>query len=122
MKNESALRISLLIQGLCAAFLAMLLFSILLAILIFFSDWQETEGLLLIFNYFSVLLAGFYVGQKSTTKIWLNGALVGIAYVLLLTFLRARLDLLTDWLVFKKIILVGIIGAVGSVVGGIFAE
>ena len=122
MKNESALRISLLIQGFCAAFLAMLLFSILLAILIFFSDWQETEGLLLIFNYFSVLLAGFYVGQKSTTKIWLNGALVGIAYVLLLTLLRARLDLLTDWLVFKKIILVGIIGAVGSVVGGIFAE
>lgn len=120
--QQGSLRVALILQGVCVTILAMLICSIMLAVLIFISDWQETDSWLLFLNYTSIFIGGFYIGKRSQSKIWLNGAIIGVIYVLLIATLRTELSLLFTWILYKRVLVSGLIGALGSIIGGIFSQ
>lgn len=122
MKSHSTLRGVLLLQGICVAFAAMFAFSLILAVITLVSEWQESLSLLAFLNYLSIFFGAAYVGKRSHNKLWLNGALVGILYILLITVIKSEIGLLLQWALIKRVIFIGFIGMLGGLAGGIFAD
>ncbi len=119
LKSPVTVNIPFLLQGLFVTFMLMFSFSIVLAIVTVVSDWEETAGILSLFNYLSILIGAGYLGKRCQSKFWLHGALVGVGYLLILTLLRADLSTMIQWAWIKQLLITAIVGMVGGLFGGV---
>lgn len=119
MKNSAgSIKISTILRSVIVSILTMLVLAIILAIIAFASSWQHSDLILNICNYLSILVGACYCGFKLKYKLWLNGAIVGIIYLLALTLIRADLSLVLQWAWIKQLLIVGGIGILGGLTGG----
>ncbi len=119
MKNSTGtIKILVILPGVLVAILAMFVFAIILAFVAFVSSWHHSNFILNICNYFSILIGSSYSGIKLKQKLWLNGAIVGIIYLLILTLIRGDLSIVLHWAWFKQLLIVSTVGILGSLIGG----
>lgn len=122
MGKNSQINVAIILQGLFTAFVAMLVFSILLTLVVMFFDWQESQNTLLVLNYISIALGGLYAGTRCARRIWFHGLLIGVAYLLILTWLHGDLMLVPSFGWVKRLAGVGLCGMFGAIIGSLFSN
>lgn len=122
VQESPGIDLFILLKSLFFAFLFMLVSSTLITIVTMYSSWEEPPLLLSGLNYLGIIFGAAYAGRRCHRKIWLHGALVGIGYILLITWVRGELRLLGELMWWKKTFLVTFTGILGSFVGALFRE
>lgn len=107
-----------LLQGLVATFGALLVIALIFSLIGYLSQWQASNFMLMLGNYCSIFIGALTVGRKLSQKIWINGALVGIIFLCLATLIKADTSVIMHWSWIKQILLVSVIGILGSLIGG----
>ncbi|MBO8140952.1 MAG: TIGR04086 family membrane protein [Firmicutes bacterium] len=76
------------LQGVGAAFVLALLLSAAVGLAVAWTPrWDASDGLLKGLNLVAVAAGGFYAGRRTKRLGWLHGGLVGLVYVLLVTWM-----------------------------------
>ncbi|HKM18279.1 MAG: TIGR04086 family membrane protein [Firmicutes bacterium] len=109
----------LLIQGVAFSCLSMVVLALIMALFTYVSPWQYTDPVLRIANYISILAGSVYVGTKLKQRLWFHGMLLGVIFLVIMTLLRADLKLILQWFWLKQLVIVSVIGVLGSLCGGI---
>ncbi|NLJ74245.1 MAG: TIGR04086 family membrane protein [Firmicutes bacterium] len=104
-------------EGLVIAFVLLIIVSFLLAILALLFDWQASTGLLNVITHACVLVGAVFTGRRCTCKAWLNGILLGIVSLVLITWFGANKSFLT-WLWFQRLFSMGFVAMLGAILGG----
>ncbi|HHX02278.1 MAG TPA: TIGR04086 family membrane protein [Firmicutes bacterium] len=119
MKNTaSSINVLLLIQGMAVSCLLLIVLALVMAVVTYFSPWQYTGSILIIGNYASILGGAVYIGTKLKQKLWLHGVLLGAIFLIIMTIIRADLKLIIQWFWVKQLVIVCILGILGSLCGG----
>lgn len=108
-------------QGLLVGFLAALSGSVLLTLVQLMTGWVEIPRTALqSFNLLSIAMGGLYAGRKAGSRGWLNGALVGLVYFLVVTWVFSQGGLggipLVSGILMKGLLALAL-GALGGMLG-----
>ncbi len=109
-----------IIAGVLLASLITLLLATLLALLLMVVDLNQdlVGGLLMLFNYLAIFVGGFFCGKRIRRQGWLNGGMMGIAYMVLLLFLgRILLPLQLSSMIILRLMTGFISGGLGGMAG-----
>ena len=98
--------------------LLLIVLALVMAVVTYFSPWQYTGSILIIGNYASILGGAVYIGTKLKQKLWLHGVLLGAIFLIIMTIIRADLKLIIQWFWVKQLVIVCILGILGSLCGG----
>lgn len=111
-----------ILQGLFLALVFFIVISLVLALLVFFSNWQINLRLLNLLAHSSVIGGAIWAGRKSTSKAWLNGVVVGVLAFLILTWIGENQSLFASWLWWKRLLRMGLIAMLGGILGGLTTD
>jgi len=121
MLNKNKSRIKFLCNGLLLAFIITIILLVIFSLLLRFTSISETK--LPSFNnitmIISIVLASIYVAIKIKEKGWINGAIIGLVYYLIIILINVvfiRTDN-SSLLLLTKLVLSGITGVIGGMIG-----
>lgn len=110
-----------LLKGVALSFSITLILIVLLAIILTYTSLSEgvTPVVNSIIMILSIALGSIYMSLKVSEKGWLNGAIVGLLYVIILIILGSAFnnDYKFDSFVLLRIIISVVTGAVGGMIG-----
>lgn len=108
------------IQGVVLAFFLLIIISIVLAFLVYFSSWQATPRLLNVLAHLSVFAGALLAGRRCNQKAWVHGIVVGILAFIILSIMGYGESLFVTWLWWKRLFRMSFISMLGGIVGGLF--
>lgn len=119
--SENKLNFSAIIRGVIQAYFITLLIFLVFAILITYTNFPESAipTVVILTTILSIVIAGAKVAKKAKSKGWLNGAVTGITYMIILYIISS---LVFTGFVFDKYVLymmfLGLFaGALGGIIG-----
>lgn len=108
-----------ILQGLFLTLVLIILISLVLAFLVYFSAWQTNLRLLNLLAHSSVIGGAIWAGRRSERKAWLHGLIVGVLAFLLLTWIGDNQGLFATWLWWKRLLRMGLVAMLGGILGGL---
>jgi len=120
MKNaSSSVKLGILIKGVGLAYAMLGIFALVLALVAYFSSWHYGDVVYRATTYLSVLIGALYMGLKLKSKLWLNGVLLGLIYLVVITAVQKNIALFIQWYWLKQLLIVCGVGVLGSIIGGL---
>lgn len=109
------------LQGVGLAFVTALVLALGLGLATAWTEaWHASDGLLQVLNLVVIAAGGFYGGRTTRRLGWLHGGLIGIVYVLLVSWMLAPefgWTALVSWPWLREALFAFLAGAVGGIVG-----
>jgi len=119
VKNATgAVNVLLLIQGVAVSCLLLVVFALIIALITYITPWQYTKVALMAGNYASVTIGAVYIGRKLKQRYWLHGLLLGVIFLTLMTVVRGDPKLVLQWFWVRQLVVVSLLGILGSMCGG----
>ncbi|NLL48035.1 MAG: TIGR04086 family membrane protein [Firmicutes bacterium] len=110
-----------LLQGVILAQFLWLLTSIVLAIIVYFSSWQASHGLLALLARLAALGGGIVAGAKCSERAWLHGVFLGILVFLIFSLVGYGEPLFVAWPWWKAMLKMMLVAMIGGITGGLFS-
>jgi putative membrane protein (TIGR04086 family) len=117
--GDSCLRPVAIFQGFLLALLLLLLVSIVLGAVVYFSSWQSNARLLNLLAHFTVLGGSMLAGCRCHKKAWLHGITVGIMVFAVFSWLGYDGVSFVTWLWWKSLLKMLLVAMLGGVLGGL---
>lgn len=118
-RRGGSLHVVAILQGLFLTLVLIILISLVLAFLVYFSAWQTNLRLLNLLAHSSVIGGAIWAGRRSERKAWLHGLIVGVLAFLLLTWIGDNQGLFATWLWWKRLLRMGLVAMLGGILGGL---
>jgi len=118
-RSGAKLDLVAILQGLFLTLVMVILISLVLALLVYFSSWQTNLRLLNLLAHSSVIGGSIWAGRRSGNKAWLHGVVVGVLAFLLLTWIGDNQGLFASWLWWKRLLRMGLVAMLGGILGGL---
>lgn len=121
MLKQSNGKIKYFLKGLLIAFILTIIMIVIFSFLLRFTSIRENK--IPLFNnivmIISIVVASAYVATKAKEKGWLNGALIGLGYYIILLVLNLIFikPFAFDLVSFSKIVMAVITGIIGGMIG-----
>ncbi|KPU44991.1 hypothetical protein OXPF_14690 [Oxobacter pfennigii] len=114
-------RIVVIGKSILIAYIISIVFLLIYGVLLTLTNISETTlpTAVMVITLVSIALSGIYSAVKSESKGWLNGALVGILYMLILFMLGMlfKTGILIDNLILFRIFMGFVIGSLAGIIG-----
>ncbi|MCK9524893.1 MAG: TIGR04086 family membrane protein [Limnochordia bacterium] len=110
-----------LLQGFILAQVLLLLLTIVLATLVYFSSWQASLGLLAALAHLGVLGGSVVAGWRCHKRAWLHGVVVGVAAFLVLSWLGYGDSPFVTWAWWNALLKMTMVAMLGGIFGGLFS-
>ncbi|MGE4283977.1 MAG: TIGR04086 family membrane protein [Clostridia bacterium] len=119
LTSENNVSVGTVLKGIILAYMITLVVFLIFAILITYSDFSENAipTVVVVTTVLSIIFAGARVARKAKSKGWLNGAISGITYMVILYFISCLA--LTGFVFDKYVIYMLILGLFSGAFGGI---
>jgi putative membrane protein (TIGR04086 family) len=118
---ENGIRIGTVLRGVILAYIVTLIIFLVFAVLITYTNFPESAipTVVVVTTVLSIIIAGTRVARKARSKGWLNGAIAGLTYMIILYFISclALTGFVFDKYVLYMLILGIFTGAFGGVIG-----
>lgn len=119
--SENSFSIIGILKSVGIAYVVTLFIFLLLAIALTYTEFPETmiPSVVIIGTIISIMFAGTSVARKARTKGWLNGAIAGLVYILVIYLISSFtvVNFVVDMNAITMFILGILAGAVGGIVG-----
>lgn len=117
--SEDRVSLGVIFKGVLLAYIITMVIFLVFAVVITYTDFPESAipSIVTITTIVSIFIGGAGVAKKARNKGWLNGALVGIAYIVILYFISALS--LVGFVFDKNVISMLIMGILSGALGGI---
>ncbi|HEX9059899.1 MAG TPA: TIGR04086 family membrane protein [Clostridia bacterium] len=108
------------LKGLLVSYIVTIPFFILFAFILTFTDFPENfiKPTVLISTIVSILIGGVFVSKKARSQGWLNGAISGVLYMILLYLIGSIV--LGNFDINSHVLSMLAVGAVAGAAGGVF--
>jgi len=117
-KDLRAINVTAILKGVFFAFLVVSVSSIGLTVLSIALDWDSSPALLRWASHLSVSIGAFVAGRASQRKKWLHGALVGVGFLLIMTWLNGEIAIMKQVLWIGRAFSLAAAGIIGAIIGG----
>lgn len=119
MATDRGVSVGSVLKAVLLAYAITMIIFLVFAVIITYSNFPETAipTVVVITTVLSIMLAGIKVARKAKSKGWLNGAIAGIAYMIILYFISALA--LTGFVFDRYVIYMLILGLLTGAFGGI---
>jgi|LSQX01.2.fsa_nt_gb putative membrane protein (TIGR04086 family) len=116
---EDRIRISTILKGVFLSYIITMVIFLIFATVITYTDFPESTipAIVVVATIFSIVIGGAGVAKKAKSKGWLNGALTGATYIIILYFISALS--LVGFVFDKNVIYMLILGIISGAFGGI---
>lgn len=114
-------RIKYIFKGLMISFILTLIMILIFSLFLSFTSLRESK--LPLFNnlvmIFSIVIGSIYVATKVKENGWLNGALIGLGYYIILTLLGLLFikPFILDFITVSRLVIALITGVIGGMIG-----
>ncbi|MBZ4647579.1 MAG: hypothetical protein PWR27_2160 [Petroclostridium sp.] len=119
LTSENGVSISTILRGVILAYIITLLIFLIFAVFITYTNFPESAipTVVVATTVVSLIIAGAGVAKRAKSKGWLNGAIAGITYMIILYFISCLA--LTGFVFDKYVIYMLILGLFTGAFGGI---
>ncbi|NMB00503.1 MAG: TIGR04086 family membrane protein [Firmicutes bacterium] len=109
-----------ILQGVLCSFFFLIVLSIILAVVVYFSSWQPTAKLLSALAHLAIFAGSLCAGRRCKQKSWLHGIVAGILTFVILSFMGYGEVMVVSWLWWKRLARLALFSMFGGIVGGLF--
>jgi putative membrane protein (TIGR04086 family) len=110
------------LQGFILSQILVLLSSIILALVVYFSSWMVSPRLLSTLTHLGVFGGAILAGWRCHNRAWLHGVVVGLVAFLIYGFVAHGGPLLMTWIWWKGLAKMTFVAMLGGILGGLFSK
>ncbi len=119
MKNRN--KLIYWIRGIIMAFAITSIAILVISLLLIFTNLRESRLPMLnnIIMILSITISSIYLAMKAKEKGWINGAILGLTYYLIIILLGVLIirPITLDMVTWAKLFVAGLIGSIGGMIG-----